>query len=54
MQVRLTGFQRLSTDLPASLPDAMRDEIIAAFNEDGVIGVSTSAAPPPGTAPLMR
>jgi tetratricopeptide (TPR) repeat protein len=51
MQVRLTGFQRLSSDLPGTLPDAMRDEIIAAFNDDGVVGVSTAAAPPPGTAP---
>jgi tetratricopeptide (TPR) repeat protein len=51
MQVRLTGFQRLSPDLPAGLPDAMRDEIIAAFNDDGVIGVSTASAPPAGVAP---
>ena len=48
MQVRLTGFQRLSPDLPASMPDAMRDEIIAAFREDGVIGVSTASAAPGG------
>jgi tetratricopeptide (TPR) repeat protein len=51
MVVRLTGFQRLSPELPASMPDAMRDEVIAAFNDDGVIGVSTAAAPPPGDAP---
>jgi tetratricopeptide (TPR) repeat protein len=51
MVVRWTGFQRLSPELPASMPDAMRDEVIAAFNDDGVVGVSTAAAPPPGDAP---
>jgi tetratricopeptide (TPR) repeat protein len=51
MVVRLTGFQRLSPDLPASMPNAMGDEIIAAFNDDGVVGVSTAAAPPPGDGP---
>src|SRR5205085_8562009 len=51
MMVRLTTFQRLSPDLPQAMPDAMRDEIIAAFNEDGVVGVSTAAEPPPGSAP---
>lgn len=51
MMVRLTGFSNLSSDLPSGMPDAMRDEIIAAFNDDGVVGVSTAPAPPPGTAP---
>ena len=51
MMVRLTGFSNLSGELPAGTPDAIRDEIIAAFNDDGVVGVSTAAAPPPGTAP---
>jgi tetratricopeptide (TPR) repeat protein len=51
MMVRLTTFQRLSPDLPQGMPDAMRDEIIAAFNEDGVVGVSTAGEPPPGSAP---
>jgi len=51
MMVRLTGFSNLSSDIPAGTPDAMRDEIIAAFNDDGVVGVSTAAAPPAGTAP---
>jgi len=51
MMVRLTGFQRLSADLPATLPDAVRDEITAAFGDQGVVGVSTASAPPPGTAP---
>ena len=45
MMVRLTAFQRLSPDLPAAMPDAVRDEIIAAFNEAGVVGVSTASAP---------
>ena len=48
MMVRLTGFASLSPDLPAGVPDAIRDEIMAAFNDDGVVGVSTAAAPPPG------
>ncbi len=51
MMVRLTGFSNISNDLPAGLPDAMRDEIMAAFNDDGVVGVSTASAPPSGTAP---
>jgi tetratricopeptide (TPR) repeat protein len=51
MMVRLTGFSSLSGDLPAGTPGAMRDEIIAAFNDDGVVGVSTAAAPPLGDAP---
>lgn len=51
MEVRFTGFDRLSPDLPEGLPAALRDEIIAAFNEDGVVGVSTAWAPPPGVAP---
>jgi len=51
MMVRLTGFKNLSADLPNGMPDAMRDEIIAAFNDDGVVGVSTASAPPAGDAP---
>ena len=51
MVVRLTTFQRLSEDLPATMPDAVRNEVIAAFNEDGDVGVSTASAPPPGAAP---
>jgi len=51
MVVRLTGFQRLSTDLPPTLPDAVRDEITAAFGDQGVVGVSTASAPAPGPAP---
>ena len=51
MMVRLTGFQRLSADLPSTLPDAVRDEITAAFGDQGVVGVSTASAPDPGPAP---
>jgi tetratricopeptide (TPR) repeat protein len=51
MQVRLTGFQPLSADLPAAMRDAINTEITAAFTDDGVVGVSTAAAPAPGTAP---
>jgi tetratricopeptide (TPR) repeat protein len=51
LQVRLAGFQRLSSDLPATLPDAMREELIAAFGNDAIVSVSTAAAPPSGNAP---
>lgn len=51
MTVRLTGFDLLSTDLPASLREAVDAEITAAFSVDGVVGVSSAAAPKPGEAP---
>jgi len=51
MTVRLTGFQLLSADLPATLPARVDAEITAAFNVDGVVGVSSAPAPAPGTAP---
>ena len=51
MQVRLTGFSTLSNDLPANFPAIIQDEITAAFANDGVVGVSTAASPPPGSAP---
>jgi len=51
MMVRLTGFQRLSPDLPATMQDAVRDEILAAFGDQGVVGVSTASSPAPGPAP---
>jgi tetratricopeptide (TPR) repeat protein len=51
MIVRLSGFQRLSSDLPETLPDTVRDEITAAFGDQGVVGVSTASAPPAGKAP---
>lgn len=52
MTVRLTGFQLLSTDLPATLLDTVSAEIAAAFSNDGVVGVSTASAPAPGAAPI--
>jgi hypothetical protein len=53
MTVRLAGFEALSPDLPGSMPAALNSEIAAAFNADGVIGVSTAAAPPAGRAPAF-
>ena len=47
MTVRLAGFKPLSTDLPATIRDSVDSEIAAAFNADGVVGVSTASAPAP-------
>jgi tetratricopeptide (TPR) repeat protein len=51
MTVRLAGFQLLSADLPATLPATVDAEIAAAFNADGVVGVSTASALAPGSVP---
>jgi len=51
MMVRLSGFQPLSADLPATMRESINAEVTAAFNIDGVVGVSTVATPGPGTAP---
>ena len=51
LQVRLAGFQRLSSDLPATMPDTMRDELIAAFGDDGIVRASITTAPSSGKAP---
>ncbi|MGE5562886.1 MAG: TIR domain-containing protein [Bacillota bacterium] len=51
MVVRLGGFQLLSPDLPATFGETVDAEIAAAFNEDGVVGVSTASAPAAGTGP---
>jgi tetratricopeptide (TPR) repeat protein len=51
MMVRLTGFQLLSADLPATLRDTVDTELTAAFNVDGVVGVSTAPVSSSGTAP---
>ena len=51
MTVRLAGFQTLSAGLPATMREAIDAEIAAAFNADGVVGVSTAPAPAPGAAP---
>ena len=51
MTVRLAGFRLLSPDMPATLPDAVDAEITAAFNKDGVVGVSNATSPASGSAP---
>jgi DNA-binding winged helix-turn-helix (wHTH) protein/tetratricopeptide (TPR) repeat protein len=51
MTVRLSGFHLLSPDLPATLRETVDAEITAAFNIDGVVGVSSASAPTPGAAP---
>ena len=51
MTVRLTGFQLLSDDLPATLPDTVDAELTAAFNVDAAVAVSSASAPAPGAAP---
>lgn len=51
MTVRLSGFQLLSSDLPATLREAVDAEITAAFSIDGVVGVSSASGPTPGAAP---
>jgi DNA-binding winged helix-turn-helix (wHTH) protein len=51
MTVRLSSFRSLSADLPATMRDSIEAEITAAFNVDGVIGVSTMPNPTPGTSP---
>jgi DNA-binding winged helix-turn-helix (wHTH) protein/tetratricopeptide (TPR) repeat protein len=50
MMVRLPGF-RLPADLPATMRESINAEITAAFNVDGVIGVSTVQTPRRGMAP---
>jgi DNA-binding winged helix-turn-helix (wHTH) protein/tetratricopeptide (TPR) repeat protein len=50
MTVRLSGFQLVSSDLPATLPETVDAEITAAFSIDGVVGVSNESAPTPGAA----
>ena len=51
MEVRLAGFQVLSADLPAIIRETVDAEIAAAFNADGVVGVSNAPGPAPGAAP---
>ena len=51
MMVRLGEFQLLSTDLPATIRAAVDAEIAAAFNADGMVGVSTASAPAAGSGP---
>lgn len=51
MMVRLAKFELLSADLPANLQDTVAAEITAAFNVDGVVGVSSASAAAPGASP---
>ncbi len=51
MTVRLAGFQLLSADLPANFRETVDAEITAAFNVDGVVGVSSAPTPAPGAGP---
>jgi DNA-binding winged helix-turn-helix (wHTH) protein/tetratricopeptide (TPR) repeat protein len=51
MTVRLSGFQLLSPDLPATLRETVDAEITAAFSIDGVVGVSSASSPAPGAGP---
>jgi DNA-binding winged helix-turn-helix (wHTH) protein/tetratricopeptide (TPR) repeat protein len=51
MTVRLSGFQLLSSDLPATLRATVDAEVTAAFSTDGAVGVSSESIPAPGAAP---
>lgn len=51
MTVRVARFQLLSPDLPSAMGDTIPDEVTAAFNADGVVGVSTAPAAARGSAP---
>jgi len=51
MTVRLAGFQLLSPELPATIRATVDAEIAAAFNADGVVGVTTASESAPGSTP---
>ncbi|MEO6432447.1 MAG: TIR domain-containing protein [Sphingomicrobium sp.] len=51
MTVRMAGFKALAAGLPSTLGETIEIEIAAAFNADGVVGVSTATAPTAGKAP---
>lgn len=51
MTVRLSGFQLLSPDFPAALPQTVDAELTAAFSVNGVVGMSSASAPAAGAAP---
>ena len=51
MTVRLSGFRLLSSDLPATLGEAVDAEVTAAFSIDGVVGVSGASPRTPDAAP---
>ncbi|MBB4861027.1 DNA-binding winged helix-turn-helix (wHTH) protein/tetratricopeptide (TPR) repeat protein [Novosphingobium chloroacetimidivorans] len=44
MSVRLSGYQLPSADLPAAIRVSTNAEVIAAFNVDGMIGISDTSA----------
>src|SRR4051812_39869390 len=50
MTVRLSGFQLLSPDLPAALPQTVDAQLTAPFSVNGVVGMPSAAAPPAGRA----
>jgi tetratricopeptide (TPR) repeat protein len=51
LSVRLAGYRLLSPDLATNLPATIDAEIEAAFNADGVVGVSNAPGPMKGSAP---
>ncbi len=53
LQVRLTGFERLTPEIPSGTDTALRDELTAALADEGVVKVSNAAAPPPGSGPAF-
>lgn len=53
MLVRLSGYRALSPDLPPTLRESINAELAAAFNVDGVVGVTTGPASAPGSAYVL-
>ncbi|TPG46454.1 TIR domain-containing protein [Sphingomonas glacialis] len=53
LAVRLTGFERLTPDIPAGTDAALRDELTAALADEGVVKVSNAGAPVPGDSPAL-
>jgi tetratricopeptide (TPR) repeat protein len=51
MVVRLGDFRQLSADLPPAMAETIREEVIAAFGDDGVIRVSTAPSADKGDGP---
>lgn len=54
IMVRLAEFRPLSADVPAAMPESIKAELFAAFNAEGVVGVSTGPAPTSATAPAYK
>ena len=53
LQVRLTGFERLSPDVPPGTDAALQEELTAALADEGVVKVSNATAAPSGTGPAF-